>query len=397
MVELHLIVIWSKALSEKERIINDVGNRLEIVRIYNVNWSEDKFSSNLSRFYGENLPKNSHKEKHCGKDTFCAIIVRDSNPKYETRLTSKGNRIVNVNLFDVKQVYRMWTGGGHKIHATDTYEETRLQLALLFGMDYDTLIEDVEKFSEEKNYNDDLVGAEGWKSFGELFRILNYSCEYVILRNFENLQSQLNSEHPDVDIMVYDKKLAVSVLNGRKTVLSPDRVQYAVKVDDKSINFDIRHVGDNYYDSRWATHILQRKILHERGFFVPNNSDHFYSLLYHALIHKVDVAVDYNTDLARLAENVDLDISNEGLIEVSLLERLLEFMTANGYSFVEPRDLSVFYNIELIKRKVFVSISEQRNRLYFRKSCFGKIRQKARYNLLRIWKFVSNKRGNSCY
>ena len=34
--------------------------------------------------------------------------VKDNTPIYEIRDTSKGSRIVNINLFDAKQLYRSW-------------------------------------------------------------------------------------------------------------------------------------------------------------------------------------------------------------------------------------------------------------------------------------------------
>ena len=80
MEEIHLFIIWSKGIGQKDKILKDISENFTICSIYNTTWSENRFSNNLSRFYGENLPKNSNKEKHCGTDTFCCIIVKDNNP-----------------------------------------------------------------------------------------------------------------------------------------------------------------------------------------------------------------------------------------------------------------------------------------------------------------------------
>ena len=64
------------------------------------------------------------KEVHCGVGPFLLCIIEDHSPKHEFRETTKGKRLVNINTFDSKQAYRMWTGGGHKIHATDTEDES---------------------------------------------------------------------------------------------------------------------------------------------------------------------------------------------------------------------------------------------------------------------------------
>jgi len=83
MKEIHLLIVWSKALNKKEKILDDLCNKFDILEVINVTWTLDKFSENLSRFYGENLPKNSEKEKHCGNGIFTCIkdienIYKDS-------------------------------------------------------------------------------------------------------------------------------------------------------------------------------------------------------------------------------------------------------------------------------------------------------------------------------
>ena len=100
-MEIHLFILWSKVSSERENILSDIAGKFIILDIYNITWSKNKFSENLSRFYGQNLPKNSKKEQHCGSETFTCVIVRDESPKYEPRQTSKGIRVVNVNLFSI--------------------------------------------------------------------------------------------------------------------------------------------------------------------------------------------------------------------------------------------------------------------------------------------------------
>lgn len=366
MNEIHLLIIWSKALNKKEKILKDLNEKFEVLRIYNVTWSDKNFSNNLSRFYGENLPKNSHKEKHCGKDTFCCIIIQDKNPIYESRPTSKGSRVVNTNLFDTKQLYRSWTGGGHKIHATDNTQETKVQLALLLGESYDKIIENAYISSKEIEYKKDLVGAEGWKSFDELFEILNLTTNYVVLRNFDNLEEQLTSKHPDVDLLVENKSLIIDILNAKKTTEIEYRVQYNVIIENKDINFDIRYIGDNYYDAFWEREILNSKILNRKGFFTPNQIHHFYSLIYHALVHKRYIADDYNKKLIEISKIINFELKNNQLIDYELLNKLEYFMHTNRYKFVEPYDLSVFFNKNFLKNKITLEISKERYDKYFK-------------------------------
>ena len=78
-------------------------------------------------------------------------------------------RVVNTNLFDAKKLYRSWTGGGHKIHATDNIEETRIQLMLLLKKRYDYYSNLKPSTIIEKKYDYDLIGSRGWDSIKRSF------------------------------------------------------------------------------------------------------------------------------------------------------------------------------------------------------------------------------------
>jgi hypothetical protein len=358
MKEIHLLIIWSKASNKKEKILTDLKNKFDILEVINVTWSLDKFSENLSRFYGENLPKDSGKEKHCGNDTFTCIIVRDNNPLYDLRKTSKGSKVVNTNLFDVKQLYREWTGGGHKIHATDDVNETKLQLALLFTKDYKNYL-NLNIYINESNYDNNLVGSNGWNSFEELFYILNITSKYIILRNFKNLNEQLLSKHPDVDLLVENKSIISNIINAKPTTTKSYRVQYLALIDKKEINFDLRHIGDNYYCNNWEIELLNTRIKHQY-FYTPSDEMLFYSLVYHALVHKENISSDYIKEFNKLSQELNLNLSMDKFIDINLLNVLLEYINKNDYLIVEPNDISVRFNNKLISKKIYIDISLKR-------------------------------------
>ena len=92
--EIHLFVIWSKAMDKAEEIITKISLRFDILDIFLLRWSPRFFSDNLSRFYGTSLPDGSLKEKHCGRGNFCLIIVRDSSPVYGICQTTAGKQPV---------------------------------------------------------------------------------------------------------------------------------------------------------------------------------------------------------------------------------------------------------------------------------------------------------------
>ncbi|MEP4191033.1 MAG: hypothetical protein ABJN51_08140, partial [Sneathiella sp.] len=72
MEEIHLFIIWSKGRYAEQQILSQAAEKFDVLQTYEIDWSAQHFSNNLSRFYGENLPKNSGKETHCGTDPFLA-------------------------------------------------------------------------------------------------------------------------------------------------------------------------------------------------------------------------------------------------------------------------------------------------------------------------------------
>ena len=348
-MEIHLFILWSKANYERKNILSDIDSKFTILDIYNISWNKNKFSENLSRLYGESLPKNSNKEQHCGNDTFTCAIVRDQNPLYKTRQTSKGIRVVNVNLFDAKKLYRSWTGGGHKIHATDDIEETRIQLMLLLKKKYDNYLILNETSVIEKEYNEDLIGCKGWKSLEEVFDVLNMTINYVILRNFENIQDEMDSLHPDIDVLTDNKANAISILNAQKTFQKKYRVQYKVLIDNKNINFDLRFIGDDYYDSNWQKNILSTRIK-EDFYYRPTDVNYFYSLLYHALLHKPKFGFDYERKLLELNDRCLLVSSRKYFSVLDVFNELEGFMSTYKYDMTYPNDFSVYWNYEIYSK-----------------------------------------------
>ena len=354
--EIHLVIIWSEADNKKDKILNDLSSKFEILKQYIIGWNTADFSDNLSRFYGENLPKNSDKETHCGIGNFYCIILKDKNPIYDYRNTSKGNRVVNVNLFDSKQRYRSWTGGGHKIHASDNINESKLQIALLLGGKYSNYL----KLGSNNNglvvYNNNIQGNEGWDSFSHLFAVLNECLTYVILRNFDNLNEELDTLHPDVDLLVDDKDIAINILNAKKTYSGKNRVQYSVKISGKDINFDLRSVSDNYYNEKWQREILLNRRSF-KGFFIPSKQDYFYSLLYHAIIHKRGLTIDYIDKLIELSNDIQLNLSKKDFLDKEPLKILVNHMDITNNVIVVPNDISVYFNYEILKKSFNIRLT----------------------------------------
>ena len=352
--EYHLFILWQAARGREAQILDDLKKSFDIVAVHEVRWSAARVSDNFTRFYGQKLPPGSFKEEHCGKGPFLAVIVQDRAPLYEKRQTSKGEHKVNTNTFDAKQRYREWTGGGHRVHATDSEWEARHDFAMLFGM---SLAEFITAHPQAWNgkieiFNSDLAGAEGWADLKQFFAVLNETVRYLVLRNFEWLPDQFRTaEHGDIDLLTDSAGELAFVANARRIFPEPYRIHYAVKIGREEVRFDFRHVGDDYYDPKWENFMLVERQWNGRGFHVPPPEDYFYSLLYHALVHKPKVSADYVEKLERLAADLKLPGVNAATFtQPCKAKRLLDvFLKLKGFEYRRPGDLSVHFNEPLFR------------------------------------------------
>ena len=336
--ELHLFIIWSNAKYKEAEILMDMASRFKILGIHSVTWDKSHFSANLTRFYGENLPPHSNKEKLCGNGPFTLVVVF-------ARMTSKGPQIVNVNLFDSKEMYRHWTGGGHMIHGTNSDTEVRHDLVLLTGYskkDYLKMTEEAGTTLRESFAS--MPGEVSWKDMNQLLYVLNETVDYVVLRNFDDLFSNYtNSVHGDVDLLVSNRYLARLALNAKPVHTSKRRVQHVVKIGKGGTYFDIRYLGDDYYCKVWEKKILENRYLTDAGYYRTDDENFAYSLLYHTIVHKKRIAEDYKDTLQVLFHEED-----EDRLKISLLK----FMKENGYVMNEPYDYTVYFNPSFTGKKM---------------------------------------------
>jgi hypothetical protein len=99
--------------------------------------------------------------------------------------------------------------------------------------------------------------------------------------------------------------------------------------------FDLRYVGDGYYDVTMERAMLTNRVVC-RNFFVPNPEDLLYSLLYHALVHKPTISSNYKHYF--IANNVWSENRSE------LLLHLATYLNTHGYRIVPPTDRLVGFN-----------------------------------------------------
>jgi hypothetical protein len=338
MEELHIFIIWENGRNLEDRIIDDISKQFSIIHCFEITWSQEKVAQNFTRFYGQNLPQNSYKEHECGDGPFKLVVILDKKPEYQLRNIGSGPTMVNSNIFDNKQKYREWTGGGHKIHASNTPKEAEHDLILLLGETPDQILNHYknhqEKVSETK-IDRDLTGANGWNSLEELFHTLNHSVQYVVVRGLNELISGQYVDHTDTDIFTNQYNDLWYIINGT-SCRSLIRPKERIIIDGINYDLDIWDTGRNYIDIQWYNEMINTRVLHDYCYTL-NENNFFYFLLYHCFVFKGKIAEDYKKTILKHYKNTDSD---------NLLEHLIDFLSDNGYEILRHNDSSTGFFIE---------------------------------------------------
>lgn len=171
------------------------------------------------------------------------------------------------------------------------------------------------------------------------------SIEYAILRNYENLleESLYVDGHGDIDLICSNSKQLAQYLNARPHEGHiqngvHDEVHYYIHINHDYVSLDLRFVGDGYYCEKWQKEMLERRTM-QNGFYVLDDIDYFYSLIYHAIFQKKNLTDEYKNRLKKMAENVGILVREPSTqFFVGLLE---DFMVKNDYQYVYPLDKHV--------------------------------------------------------
>ena len=160
-LEEHFMVDWTRHYTEQHicKTIKEISPNLSIRKMV----EHPAFTDNkervrvLSKFYHAKVDDLIR-----GKTPFNMYFLYDHKPNYDFRPTSKGKRIVNTAMLDLKRALRNEMGGGFKIHATDNIQETR---------------ENMEALGMPHEYH-----QRQFDTLRRIFDVLNFSgLEYVVL------------------------------------------------------------------------------------------------------------------------------------------------------------------------------------------------------------------------
>lgn len=328
--DYQIVLLQEDSFRDIKRQIEEVHN---VVAEYDLTWTRKHLAKNKQRLgiQSEVLSENLDQDEIPLK----ALIFEIESPQYQ--LTSTGayhlqwSTAFTGDLFD------------DVILKSNSIEMFFYYAALLIGPER---LNDPTSTGPEVSHvvsRRDLVGADGWASFHQMFSVSNSCSDWVVLRNADVLPDNFWGNDKDLDILCRDLEsyvLAVNAVN-RGAGLS----SFKVVIESRQVDVDARFLGDDYYDRLWQEEMLSSK---EVNGVVPslNRENYFYSLLYHARVHKNAVKPIYVSRLADLANSLGFRFNHRILSDDGLCAQFMDSYFQNkGYKFTYPYDYACYQNI----------------------------------------------------
>lgn len=179
-----------------------------------------------------------------------------------------------------------------------------------------------------------------WNSFKEFFEELNKE-KYTILRNHETMMEDIYNGG-DIDILCEKKQCLVEHIHAFPRAEREVIFNYWVIIEGRKVPIDIREIGDGYYDEKWEKSMLYNRIKTVE-YFILDDENYKYSLLYHAIVHKPFISEKYIKMIGNMfGKTIKNDENTDRL--------LCNYMTQMGYSISRPIDRGVSFNKESCAR-----------------------------------------------
>ena len=339
--EQHILIDWINSYSYEviEKLLID--NDLILIKIKEHSILQNKVHDTMCQFY--NLKKYQwSKNDPRGKERFTIYLIKDKSPIYKERNTSKGIRKVNVKMYDLKNSLRASINGkNYFIHGTDNIQETKDNLRTL------SLFEE-------------LYVRKSFDNIETVFNTLNQftNFKWLILRNFEKLPHNIYlKNHGDIDLLVDDFFMVKSILDSEAISINNryedggKRVLQSVLINKEEVLFDFRYLGDNYYHLNWEKDLLKKRKKYKM-FYIPDEINYKYSILYHAIVHKTIILENYKSILKLFFKTNN---------RILLKKKLENFMELYGYTYVKPESSVGYFPWKMHKRFInkFISLKNK--------------------------------------
>lgn len=284
--EIGLFVIWENALYKKDKILCDISQCFKIMNIFHIEWEKDKIIENYNRYYGKMLQSFSLKEKGYQNGKFLLIIVQSDN-QYAYRNTSHGVDYVNIRMFDSKMKYRSWTGGGHKIHGSNSLMEANHDLTLLLGLNVEEYLENYHETENTHiiNLKRNVFPVSNLKSEEDLFNLMN-NC--IIYANFPYV----------------DKNIRLILIKNPEEFALLLKEQFEIRnqviyVKTLSLKFICISPQDEIICSKWYKDLFKRRIFSNGRYWISEEDNKYLELYFYLILNKHRGSLFYkyyNTD-----------------------------------------------------------------------------------------------------
>jgi hypothetical protein len=354
--QLGLFVIWEKARGAEDRILADLAKRFDVLHVYDVHWSRSLVSQNYRRFYSDVEVRGLAHQHEKGAGPFLAVTVLDGAPLMEERATARGLRLVNSHFLDAKLTARGWTSE-YAVHCGENEWENTRDLTMLLGDDPRSHLQRsaVPWDGRVERLDRDVVGARGWSSSGELFRVLNEAELYAVLEP-DDPGAALDTGVATVELLAGPRSGLSStlptILNAvpRFHAVHTEGGRFRVSVGGRSVSVTLRHVGDQLLDARWQADLIARRELDPRGWYRLSRADAAEVRAYRAVTHRARLdrpGLETQVREAQAAGAAPRILEALARPDESRAP-LVAFLDERGYDLVRPLDLSVPFRHEVL-------------------------------------------------
>ena len=186
-----------------------------------------------------------------------------------------------------------------------------------------------------------------WECLYDFFKDINENCNYVVLRNGDDIdwKNSLIKNDGDLDVLCENRKAFIELSGAVPIYSSRRRDNYYITVANHKVRIDIRYVGDRYYDKNWEKdRLLCRQF--NGLYYLPDETNDMYSVIYHILLQKKYIPEKYrNGILSRMYGNSfkGKTVSDTDIAE-SMMKDLIKYLQFNYYCITVPHDCGVYFN-----------------------------------------------------
>jgi hypothetical protein len=376
-----LYLILSSNIEFLDNALSDIHTSFQLIYKEKRCFSSECRQENYDRLFYEDRDKKLVFEK--SSNLFCAVVeLRDVDKEVYDLLGKKKTTSYFSESYFLKE----------DIYISSNYQSFLFKGTILFGVSRMKSILNPDLRSSEKvmlnEISCDLLGSNGWKDFEGLFEVLNYADSWVVLRNAEYLPNDFWNNDKDVDCLCRDKNSFVALSNAKQRYNGIS--SYFILIGGKEVDFDIRYLGDEYYDYFWEKEILDTSVFMNSIVPVPSPVNYFYSLIYHGLIHKKSgIKTIYLERLLKLSPILFVNFNEDKYKDSDYLRLLLtEFLQRNRYKISIPLDTEVWFNLN---KKVINKINLIYPEISFKSKLFLTLRKYKFFYIGKLTpKFISN-------